>query len=86
MGWEGIMVRSHVVVCLSLYQGWVVQSWVKITQHSAKFEFRYESFKSKFSFQFQLFVYNSMIGTLVPEVSLDSFVRERESKLQSGNN
>ena len=27
-----------------------------------------------------------MIGTLVPEVSLESFVRERESKPQSGDN
>ena len=26
-----------------------------------------------------------MIGTLVPEVSLESFVRERESKPQSGD-
>ena len=30
--------------------GGVVQSWVKITQgYSAKFEFRFESIKSKFS-------------------------------------
>ena len=28
----------------------VVQSWVKITQCSSKFEFRYESLKSKFRF------------------------------------
>ena len=33
----------------SLHWGWVFQSWVKITQGCVKFEFRYESFKSKFT-------------------------------------
>lgn len=42
-------------------QGHVVQSWVKITRVSAKFEFRYESLRCKFSFKI-LLVYNLMIG------------------------
>ena len=40
------------------FQGWVVQSRVKGV--SAKFDFRYESLRSKF--RFILFVYNLMIG------------------------
>ena len=39
-------------------QGHVVQSWVKITRVSAKFEFRYESLRSKISII--LFVDNLM--------------------------
>ena len=45
---------------LYVVQGRVVQSWVKIPRVSAKFEFRYESLKSKF--RLTLFVNKLMNG------------------------
>ena len=51
LGWLGII--SHL--------GQVVQSWVKITRVSARFEFRFENFKSISAWI--LFVYELMIGS-----------------------
>ena len=45
-------------------QGQVVQSWVKITRVSSKFEFRYENLKSKIQFNSFCQQFDDCVATL----------------------
>ena len=64
MGGLAVVKSNFILLCKKSLKhrklGRVVQSRVKINRVRAKFEFRFESLKSKFSFI--LFTYNLMIG------------------------